>query len=51
MSFNINNFVILICCKTPGYFFYCLMIVSDYMNDKRMKNNWQIPYKPNCGST
>ena len=26
--------------------FYCLMIVSDYMNDKRMKNNLQIPYNP-----
>jgi hypothetical protein len=32
-------------------FFYCLMIVSDYMNDKRMKNNLQIPYKPDCGPT
>jgi hypothetical protein len=26
-------------------------IKFDYMNDKRIKNNLQIPYKPDCGST
>ena len=30
---------------------FCLMIVSDYMNDKRIKNNLQIPYKLDFGST